>query len=77
MSMAMQWIVLWGVTAIAASFVAAVLAGIKNRDLSYWTAWSFLVPPFVFWLLLLPRNKGPRPRRPTLDEIDRHENGPL
>ncbi|CCB66194.1 MULTISPECIES: hypothetical protein [unclassified Hyphomicrobium] len=77
MSMAMQWIVLWGGIAIAASVFAAVLAGIKNRDLSYWTAWSFLVPPFALWLLFLPRNKGPRPRRPTLDEIDRHENGPL
>ncbi|RUO97701.1 MAG: hypothetical protein EKK30_13165 [Hyphomicrobium sp.] len=74
--MAMQWIVLWGATAIAASIVAAVLAGVKNRDYSYWMAWSFLVPPFVIWLLLLPRIKGPRPRQPTLDEIDRRENGP-
>lgn len=77
MSLAMQWIVLWGVTAIAASILAGFLAAIKNRDTSYWIAWGFLVPPIVIWLLLLPRNKGPRPRRPTLDEIDRHENGPL
>jgi hypothetical protein len=77
MSIAMQWIVLWGAVAITASVVAGFLAGIKNRDTSYWIAWSFLVPPFLLWLLLLPRNKGPRPRRPTLDEIDRHENGPL
>jgi hypothetical protein len=74
--MAMQWIVLWGATAIAASFVAAVLAGVKNRDYSFWMAWSFLVPPFVIWLLLLPPHKGPRPRQPSLDEIDRRENGP-
>lgn len=76
-SLAMQWIVLWGVTAIGASILGAIMASIKNRDISYWLAWSFIVPPFVLWLLLLPRNKGPRPRRPTLDEIDRHENGPL
>ncbi|MFT3731596.1 MAG: hypothetical protein QM780_09295 [Hyphomicrobium sp.] len=75
--MAMQWIVLWGAVAIVASILAAFLAGIKNRDYSYWVAWSFLVPPFVVWLLLLPRNKGPRPRQPSLDDIDRRENGPL
>lgn len=77
MSLAMQWIVLWGGTAIAASILAGVLAGIKNRDTSYWIAWSFLVPPIVLWLLLLPRYKGQRPRRPTLDEIDRRDNGPF
>ena len=75
--MAMQWIVLWGVIAITASILAAILAGVKNRDYSYWVAWSFLVPPLVLWLLLLPKNKGPRPRQPRLDDIDRHENGPL
>jgi hypothetical protein len=36
-----------------------------------------LVPPLVVWLLFLPKNKGPRPRQPRLDDIDRHENGPL
>jgi hypothetical protein len=77
MSLAMQWIVLWGGTAIAASILAGVLAGIKNRDTSYWIAWSFLVPPIVLWLLLLPRYKGRRPRRPTLDEIDRRDSGPF
>jgi hypothetical protein len=75
--MAMQWIVLWGGIAIAASILAGILAGSKNRDYSYWVAWSFVVPPAVVWLLFLPKLKGPRPRQPRLDEIDRHENGPL
>ncbi|MBN9247698.1 hypothetical protein [Hyphomicrobium sp.] len=75
--MALQWIVLWGGTAIAASILAGILAGIKNRDLSYWIGWSFLVPPAVIWLLFLPKYKGPRPRQPRLDDIDRRENGPL
>ena len=75
--MAMQWIVAWGLIAITASLLALVLAGWKNRDLSYWMAWCFLVPPLAFWLLLLPKLKGPRPRQPRLDEIDRRENGPL
>ena len=75
--MAMQWIVLWGVVAIAASVLAAVLAGVKNRDYSYWVAWSFLVPPVVVWLKVLPKNKGPRPRPPRHHDIERRENGPL
>lgn len=75
--MAMQWIVIWGLIAVTASVLAAILAGIKNRDLSYWMAWSFLVPPLVLWLLFTPKNKGPRPRQPRLDDLDRRENGPL
>jgi hypothetical protein len=75
--MAMQWIVLWGLIAITASIFAGLLAGVKNRDYSYWVAWSFLVPPLVLWLLFLPRYKGQRPRQPRLDDIDRRENGPL
>lgn len=70
---AMQWIVAWGLTAITASLLAAVLAGIKNRDYSYWMALGFFVPPIVLWLLFLPKNKGQRPRQPRLDDIDRHE----
>jgi hypothetical protein len=73
----MLWIVAWGVTAVLASVLAAFLAGIKNRDYSYWMAWCFLLPPAVLWLLIMPKNKGPRPRQPRLDDIDRRENGPL
>jgi hypothetical protein len=75
--MTMQWIVAWGLVAVAASALAAVLAGFKNRDYSYWMAWCFVVPPLVLWLLMLPKNKGERPRQPRLDDIDRRENGPL
>ena len=57
----MEWIVAWGLIAISASALAAILAGIKNRDYSYWVAWSFLVPPLVLWLLLMPKNQGPAP----------------
>jgi membrane protease YdiL (CAAX protease family) len=73
----MQSIVIWGATAITASLLALLLAGLKNRDYSYWMAWCFLVPPLVLWLLFLPKYKGPRPRQPSLDDIDRRENGPL
>jgi hypothetical protein len=64
-------IVVWGAAAIAASVLAGFLAGVKNRDLSFWMAWCFLLPPLVLWLILLPKRQGPRPRQPTLDQLDR------
>jgi hypothetical protein len=60
-------IVIWGLIALAAFALAGLLAGIKNRDVSTWMGWSFLLPPLVFVLALLPRLEGPRPRRPQPD----------
>jgi len=71
---AMQWIVTWGLGALAAAALAAVLAGYKNRDISYWTAWCFIFPPLIIVLLLLPRHQGPRPRQPRLDDLDHDRN---
>jgi hypothetical protein len=65
-------IVIWGLTAIGSAVIAGVLAGIKNRDYSFWIAWCFVLPPLVLFLLLLPRYEGPRPKRPSLDH---HERG--
>jgi hypothetical protein len=73
----MELIVIWGAVAVSASVLAVILAGYKNRDYSYWVAWSLLVPPAVVWLLFMPKNKGPRPRQPRLDDLDRRDNGPL
>ncbi len=61
-------IAIWGLTAIACSLIALLVAGIKRRDHSFWAAWSFMFPPMLLVLLLMPANQGPRPRRPTLDE---------
>jgi hypothetical protein len=61
-------IAIWGVTALASAFLAGILAGIKRRDHSFWAAWSFLVPPMLLILLVMPFNKGQRPRRPGIDE---------
>lgn len=69
----MEFIVIWGAVAFAALVLAGILAGIKNRDLSFWMAWSFFFPPLVLFLLLLPKNQGPRPRGATLDEEDRFQ----
>ncbi len=68
---AMQWIVYWGLTALAGSVLAAVVAGYKNRDISYWVGWCFVVPPLVLFLLFMPKREGPRPRQRRIDEVDR------
>jgi hypothetical protein len=63
-------IAICGVVAIASAIVAGIVASIKRRDHSFWAAWSFLVPPMLLILLLMPSHKGPRPRRPGIDEIE-------
>ncbi len=59
-----------GATMIVSAIVAAILAGVKNRDISFWVAWSFLFPPMAIVLAFMPRITGRRPRRTTLDEED-------
>ncbi len=68
--MAVKYIVIWGLTAIAASLLAGIVAAIKNRDVSYWMGWSFLLPPFVIALFFIPALKHPRPGRPSDDDDD-------
>ncbi len=69
----LQIITGWGVLALVSAALAAVLSGIKNRDYSFWMGWAFLIPPIVIVLAFLPRLNGPRPRQPTLDELDRRQ----
>jgi hypothetical protein len=64
-------IAIWGVVAIASALIAGILAGIKRRDHSFWAAWSFMVPPMLLILLVMPTNKGPRPRRASIDDEER------
>ncbi len=68
----MQGIVIWGLIAITGAGIGGVLAGVKNRDYSFWIAWCFVLPPLVLFLVMLPRYQGQRPRQPSLDEHDRH-----
>jgi hypothetical protein len=67
-------IVIWGVVAIGASMLAGLVAGWKNRDYSFWMAWCFLVPPLLLWLAVMPKFKGPRPRQPKLDSLEREDS---
>lgn len=69
----MAYVVFWGITAILAGALGFILAGMKNRNASAWAAWCFLLPPLVIAVLLAPRNPGPKPRAPKLDELDRDE----
>jgi hypothetical protein len=66
-------IVIWGLAAFGAAALAGVLAGIKNRDLSFWIGWCFIIPPLVLFLLFLPKHQGRRPRRRSLDDEDAAE----
>jgi hypothetical protein len=62
-----KFIVVWGVLAVVAAALAGVIAGLKRRDHSFWAAWTFLVPPMLLLLLVMPKNHGPRPRRASID----------
>lgn len=66
-----QDIVAWGLVALTAAFLGGVLAGVKNRDYSFWIAWCFVLPPMLLFILLLPKHEGVRPRKPTVDDQER------
>jgi hypothetical protein len=68
--MALKYIVIWGFAALVSAALAGILAGIKNRDYSFWMGWSFVLPPMVLVLAMLPKRAGPRPVRPALDSED-------
>lgn len=66
-------VVTWAAIAVVSGILAAFIATRKNRDYSSWAAWCFLFPPLLIALLLTPKNPGPPPRRPTLDELERNQ----
>ena len=69
----MLFIVFVTTVMILSGIAGGILAGLKNRDYSFWIAWTFLLPPSLIVLALLPTIKGSRPRRMTLDEEDARE----
>jgi len=60
----------WGIISILCAIVAGIVAGLKRRDHSFWAAWSFLFPPMLILLLMMRANRGPRPRRAGLEELE-------
>ncbi len=58
-------------SALVAGVVAGATAPNKRRHPGYWTIFSFLVPPTVLLLLLLPRGRGVhRAHDPYDDNLD-------
>lgn len=70
---AIQIIAIWGIFALTGALAGGILAAVKNRDHSAWAAWCFVFPPAVVALILLSRNPGPRPKRPSMDQDDDRE----
>jgi hypothetical protein len=68
--MTANYIAIWGMISIATAIIAGILAGVKRRDHSFWAAWSFILPPMILILLCLPKNHGPKPRRPNSGSRD-------
>jgi hypothetical protein len=68
-----QFIAIYGVAMLVTSLAAAIIAGIKRRDFSYWATICFLFPPALILLFLMPKNTGPRPRRIGLDEEEERQ----
>lgn len=69
--MTVKLIAIWGLTAIAACLISGMVAAIKNRDVSYWMGWCFILPPMLIALFLIPSLSAPRPpRRPIDDDPD-------
>lgn len=69
-----NWIAIYGSAAIVAALVAAIVAGMKRRDYSFWAASTLLFPPLLIVLVLLPKNAGPRPVRAPLDADDHYRD---
>jgi hypothetical protein len=69
-----QFFAIYGTAMLVAGLLAGIVAYVKRRDYSYWMTVSLLFPPAILLLLLMPTNKGARPRRPGLDEEEEREN---
>jgi hypothetical protein len=69
-----QFIAIYGSLAVLCSVLAGLIAYVKRRDPSYWIGTSFIFPPAVLMLLLMKKNTGARPIRPSLDSEDRHDS---
>ena len=65
-----KFIAIYGLAIIVCAFAAGILAWSKNRDYNYWATVSFLFPPALVMLALMPKNKHPPRSRPSLDEED-------
>jgi hypothetical protein len=69
----MTFIAVYGSLMIVSAILSGIVALFKRREASYWITLSFLFPPAIIILLLMPRNTLPRPRRLSLDEQEERD----
>ena len=70
-----MFIAIYGTLMLVAMVAAGIVAYIKRRDVSYWMTISFLFPPAIVLLFLMPKNTGVRPRRDSLEAQEERELG--
>ena len=66
-------IAIWGIVSFASAIIAGIVAGAKRRDHSFWAAGASWYRRCCSSFSLTPSNKGPRQRRPGLDEPEQRE----
>jgi ABC-type Fe3+-siderophore transport system permease subunit len=67
------FVAIYGSLMLVALVAAGILAYLRGRDVSYWMTLSFLFPPFIILLFLMPKQTGPRPRREGLEAQEDRE----
>ncbi len=68
--MAVEYIAIWGGISILASLSAGAIAAYKNRHVSFWMGWCFILPPMIIALIAIPALKTPRPPKRSDDDDD-------
>lgn len=66
----LEIITAWGVSALVSAVACGFLAQSKDRNVSAWIAWGFLLPPTVLVLLMLKKRKDFHSRK-SLEEEER------
>jgi hypothetical protein len=62
-------------SALVAGLLAGIIAPAKRRHGGYWVLFSFLFPPSVLLLLILPRGRfHHNPRRDPFQDSDDHDD---
>lgn len=65
-------VALWGLAMIICSGFALFLAGRRGRNAQNWAFWTFLFPPVLALLYVLPKRVAPIRVRAKIDAEDLH-----
>lgn len=64
-----HYLVIYGIVSLVSAVLAMLVAKLKKRSADGWGFTSFLLPPALLILLLLPKNKNIQ-QEPELSEKD-------